>query len=320
VTKDARAAGQGVGIQWCQLVSAILHNGLGRYDRALEEARQASEQQPELYVSAWALPELIEAASRTGQTQLATDALGRLAEATSAAQTAGVRRAYPRRAGGHRRDRPPAHRRSSRRAHPPRGPYRPPGPRRPVQPGDRRPAVPVRPDGRMAPAQSVHQTRDQLPPATPAGAARRRRRRTAGMTGRQESTRRTCAAQSLDTVPQPPQMRHGHGVAHVHLGIARPGSSRVLPSGRYRPPNSQGKSGQHPVRMSGTTLRSPRQQPPSQPSVGKDTRGAGVRSGGPCRARIAVIDCRRGGRSLFSGRRWAFHELTAHELRPGPGS
>jgi DNA-binding CsgD family transcriptional regulator len=87
VTKDARAARQGMGVQWCQLVSAILYNGLGRYDRALAEARQASEQAPELFISAWALPELIEAASRTGQTQLAADALDRLAEATSAAQT-----------------------------------------------------------------------------------------------------------------------------------------------------------------------------------------------------------------------------------------
>src|SRR5262249_44402713 len=50
VTEDARAAGQGVGIQWCQLVSAVLYNGLGRHDKALEEARQASEQAPELYV------------------------------------------------------------------------------------------------------------------------------------------------------------------------------------------------------------------------------------------------------------------------------
>jgi DNA-binding CsgD family transcriptional regulator len=64
-----------------------LYNGLGRYDRALPEARQASEQAPEFYVSAWALPELIEAASRTGQTQVAADALGRLAAAASAAQT-----------------------------------------------------------------------------------------------------------------------------------------------------------------------------------------------------------------------------------------
>jgi len=87
VTKDARAAGQGRGIQFCQLVSGILYNGLGRYDKALEEARQASEQQPELHVAAWALPELIEAASKTGQTQVAADALDRLAAATSISQT-----------------------------------------------------------------------------------------------------------------------------------------------------------------------------------------------------------------------------------------
>jgi len=87
VAKEARAARQDVGIQACQWVSAILYNGPGRYEQALEEARQASEHQPELYVSAWALPELIEAASRTGQTLMAADALERLAEATSAAQT-----------------------------------------------------------------------------------------------------------------------------------------------------------------------------------------------------------------------------------------
>jgi DNA-binding CsgD family transcriptional regulator len=87
VRKDARVAGQGVGIQWCQMVSGILYNGLGRYEKALAETQQASEQAPELYVSAWALPELVEAASRTGQTRLAAGALGRLAEATSIGQT-----------------------------------------------------------------------------------------------------------------------------------------------------------------------------------------------------------------------------------------
>ena len=87
VTKDARAAGQGVGIQWCQWVSAILYNGLGRYEKALPEARQASEQAPEVFVAAQALPELIEAASRTGQTEVAAEALDRLAAVASAAQT-----------------------------------------------------------------------------------------------------------------------------------------------------------------------------------------------------------------------------------------
>ena len=68
VVTDSRAAGQGMGVQWSQWVSAILYNSLGRYEQALAEARQAAEQAPELDVSMLAVPELIEAASRTGQT------------------------------------------------------------------------------------------------------------------------------------------------------------------------------------------------------------------------------------------------------------
>jgi DNA-binding CsgD family transcriptional regulator len=86
VSTAARAAGQGVAVQWSQWAAAVLYNGLGRYEQALAEA-QATEQALELYTSMWALPELIEAATRTGQTQLAAAALGRLAEATSIGQT-----------------------------------------------------------------------------------------------------------------------------------------------------------------------------------------------------------------------------------------
>ena len=87
VITDSRAAGQGLGVQWSQWVSAILYNGLGRYEEALAEAQQASEQAPDLYMSMWALADLIEAATRTGQRKLAADALARLAEATSTGQT-----------------------------------------------------------------------------------------------------------------------------------------------------------------------------------------------------------------------------------------
>jgi DNA-binding CsgD family transcriptional regulator/tetratricopeptide (TPR) repeat protein len=87
VITDSRAAGQGVGVQWSQWVSAILYNSLGRYEEARAEAQQAAEQAPELNISMYALPELIEAASRSGQTRLAADALGRLAEATSTCRT-----------------------------------------------------------------------------------------------------------------------------------------------------------------------------------------------------------------------------------------
>jgi DNA-binding CsgD family transcriptional regulator len=86
VSTAAQAAGQGLAVQWSQWVAAILYNGLGRYETALAGA-QAAEQSAELHVSAWALPELIEAATRTGQSQLAAEALGRLAEAASIGQT-----------------------------------------------------------------------------------------------------------------------------------------------------------------------------------------------------------------------------------------
>ena len=74
--RSASAAGQGLGIQFCHWTSGILYNGLGRYEQALTAARQASEQLPELWISAWgALPELIEAATRTGKGRLAGEAL-----------------------------------------------------------------------------------------------------------------------------------------------------------------------------------------------------------------------------------------------------
>jgi len=87
VSTAARAAGQDVAVQWSQWAAAVLYNGLGRYETALAEAEQAAEQVPVQQVSMWALPELIEAASRTGQRQQAADALGLLAEVTSIGQT-----------------------------------------------------------------------------------------------------------------------------------------------------------------------------------------------------------------------------------------
>jgi len=81
------AAGQGWGVQIAQWVAAILYNGLGRYDEALAAAHEASEIIPELYVSSWALAELIEAARRTGQMARAVEALHRLVAETSFADS-----------------------------------------------------------------------------------------------------------------------------------------------------------------------------------------------------------------------------------------
>ena len=81
------AEGQGIGVQFGKWVAAILYNGLGRYDEALTAAQQASEIIPELYISTWALPELIEAATRTDQMTRAVEALQRLVAETSIADS-----------------------------------------------------------------------------------------------------------------------------------------------------------------------------------------------------------------------------------------
>jgi hypothetical protein len=64
------AEGQGVVARIARWVAARLHNGLGRYDEAFTAARQAR-QNSHLFTSMWGLPELIEAAVRTGHTQVA---------------------------------------------------------------------------------------------------------------------------------------------------------------------------------------------------------------------------------------------------------
>ena len=68
-------------------VTAILCNGLGRYEEALAAALQATEYMPELFVSTWAVPDLIEAAVRAGNTKVARNALERLSETARAGGT-----------------------------------------------------------------------------------------------------------------------------------------------------------------------------------------------------------------------------------------
>ncbi len=80
--EDATRGGQGTAVQYAHWASAVVMNGLGRYDEALRAAIEASDDTPELFVSMWSLSELIEAATRTHDTELATQALERLAEHT----------------------------------------------------------------------------------------------------------------------------------------------------------------------------------------------------------------------------------------------
>ena len=84
--EQAAAGGQGGTVPGAHWVAAVLYNGLGRYEEALAAARQAREHE-HAFTSAWALPELIEAAARTGSMRTASDALDLLAEGARAGGT-----------------------------------------------------------------------------------------------------------------------------------------------------------------------------------------------------------------------------------------
>jgi DNA-binding CsgD family transcriptional regulator len=84
---DATTRGEGNAVAHAHWSAAVLYNGLGRYDQALASAVEAARDAPGLYTSLWCLPELIEAAVRTGKPEPAREALARLAESTQAAAT-----------------------------------------------------------------------------------------------------------------------------------------------------------------------------------------------------------------------------------------
>ena len=84
---EATAGGQGIAVAYAHWTAAIVANGLGRYEEALAAASAASEDTSTAYVSMWALPELIEAAARGGNADLARQALDRLAGHTQAGGT-----------------------------------------------------------------------------------------------------------------------------------------------------------------------------------------------------------------------------------------
>jgi DNA-binding CsgD family transcriptional regulator len=81
------ADGKGQLVTIARWMTALLCNGSGRYDEAREEARQAAADPSGFQSSLWALPELIEAAARSGKMPMAVDAMARLAETTQAGGT-----------------------------------------------------------------------------------------------------------------------------------------------------------------------------------------------------------------------------------------
>jgi DNA-binding CsgD family transcriptional regulator len=83
---DARAREDGRTITMAEAATAVLSNGLGRYDAALAAAQKACEHD-ELGVTCFVAPELIEAAARCGQHDVAAAALEQLCRRTRSSGT-----------------------------------------------------------------------------------------------------------------------------------------------------------------------------------------------------------------------------------------
>jgi DNA-binding CsgD family transcriptional regulator len=79
--------GEGLGLTVTQWASALLYNGLQRYEGALAAAKLVSEHPEELLFYNWSLIEQIEAAACSGQPERAGDALQCLSQATRAGGT-----------------------------------------------------------------------------------------------------------------------------------------------------------------------------------------------------------------------------------------
>jgi DNA-binding CsgD family transcriptional regulator len=85
--RQAAAGGQGLAAAWAHWAAAVLYNGLARYEQAASAARHAIVDVIHPHPYMWALPELVEAASRAGDVKLAADALERLAATTQPCRT-----------------------------------------------------------------------------------------------------------------------------------------------------------------------------------------------------------------------------------------
>jgi DNA-binding CsgD family transcriptional regulator len=79
--------GEGRGLTFIDWVTAVLNNGLGRYEEALAAAQEAARDMYASWWRSWGLIELIEAAAHNAKPELAADAVGRLSEATAPSGT-----------------------------------------------------------------------------------------------------------------------------------------------------------------------------------------------------------------------------------------
>ena len=87
IAQDVTLRGEGIGLTIIEWASALLHNGIGNYEKAVTAAQHATEYLGEMITPPWAAVELIEAAAHSGRSDMAADVLRRLAEITTASGT-----------------------------------------------------------------------------------------------------------------------------------------------------------------------------------------------------------------------------------------
>jgi DNA-binding CsgD family transcriptional regulator len=85
--RDATAGGQGTAIEFADHARALILNGRGRYREALRPAQDAADATPEMTVAGWGLVELVEAAAKCGDLDVARSALERIEERNSVIAT-----------------------------------------------------------------------------------------------------------------------------------------------------------------------------------------------------------------------------------------
>ena len=89
---DVALRGEGIAMSVAEWTNALLHNGLGRYPEAMHAAQRALyyQEYPGMHypgIANWAAAELVEAAARSGMTEIAADTYRWIAEMTSASGT-----------------------------------------------------------------------------------------------------------------------------------------------------------------------------------------------------------------------------------------
>ncbi|WP_084467658.1 helix-turn-helix transcriptional regulator [Promicromonospora sukumoe] len=94
--EDASRRGEGIGVAFAEGASALLNNGLGRFEEAMAAGLRATAYDKDLAALNWVLVELVESALRCGETVIADDACQKIAEMAHATGTDWARGALAR--------------------------------------------------------------------------------------------------------------------------------------------------------------------------------------------------------------------------------